>query len=1181
MVFVRFQYRLLGMRTTCALTLAALFLCSTTTVARPAEGNEPVWQATRSSKQWDYHLSTSKQQTLDLTLKLAPQGKPLQFLLTRRHQDVGTPLNLLKVTIARDADGRILSTTAATWSDGKWSKSASTRLTYWPEQRNQIAITRAGEDGIAPRSWRDQRLPCRIAFEANSLRFYLQGKIIGQTSVDNQAGDIAVQLLADAGDTIATIATHPLVDTESWRYHTVDLSAAVNTAVQSPITPDARGTIPYELANQGYSLLDLKHADWIDGKRNPSSYYERYDSGQYFLGDERMPMIQIPVADYTAAYVLASADANPNTSNTLTLRAGRYNSGYRGQAVRYDFPAPIPRNGHDDTPMRSVRVDMSKAFAQDILDDVMDVEITKEIRLARRTPDANRFRWRPQGPPSGARIAAITFERSPLQMRVTSKQNGHLFVESQTPTFDVTLTNISPDAQPFTLNATGTYVNGETINVRRSGSVDAGQSKHVAVAVPATIRGYYDIVIELLDASGNRLLERQSSFAVLPDVKRPYHNESPVGVWDFCGGHLTADDPDFTGPVYQKLGIRYGMFHYPHEKRQQYGVVKGNEYSVRSSGKVEELIPKYEALRGQHPDLLKNLLIFHEDSISAGHVTRVPDLFTDREPYKLNEEERKRWDAMYELAVESAKRMRAHDPTVTINIGNGPIPLREEFLRRGFPRELFDNAGNEAGVFGRAPEVQPPDIVANNASVWMDRQLLDHYGYPEKGIAQCYEIDYPSTNPGNLSLETQAAYFARHLLHGMSWGMPQLRVGSITDMANSYYFSNWGASGIMHKWPEVNPKPAAVALGTLTWMLDGATFDHKLDMGSDSLYALAFDRKDGKRVIALWTIHGQRPVTFTFNHTANVAYINGQAVETSLPLTDNKATITVTGEPAYLRIDRDVTIRSVEPGTPVYASTPRGTTAVVSPMNALDSWTVSDQRSPELEAYNPMEPRRKGNFKFQHLPTFEGRDNVIKVTPQSIEGGKATMPMYAELIANKPIPLDGQPSELGIWVNGNSGWGRIIFRFEDAKGQRWSSIGAPGKSGNRWLADWLPPEMLDSYNPDQHADWNTNDLFGLSRINFDGWRYLGIPLPGQYPGGIYPWPANSQWRFDGDGIVSYPIQLTGVVVQLPEKTLLVQDFQPARRASIYLSEIIVSQDESNRVKKSIAEYDPSAQVNGM
>src|SRR5262249_19639272 len=148
----------------------------------------------------------------------------------------------------------------------------------------------------------------------------------------------------------------------------------------------------------------------------------------------------------------------------------------------------------------------------------------------------------------------------------------------------------------------------------------------------------------------------------------------------------------------------------------------------------------------------------------------------------------------------------------------------EEYYRRKFPAELFDSAGNESAAFARPPEAQPPDCVAHNAGVWMDRQLLEGYGYKDKPVTHCYELCYPCTNPGNLDERTQADYLVRHALHSLAWGMPHIKIGCLSDMGNSYYFSNWGASGFCRSKPELSVKPSFVAFATLTRVLDGAKF---------------------------------------------------------------------------------------------------------------------------------------------------------------------------------------------------------------------------------------------------------------------------------------------------------------------------------------------------------------------
>ena len=86
--------------------------------------------------------------------------------------------------------------------------------------------------------------------------------------------------------------------------------------------------------------------------------------------------------------------------------------------------------------------------------------MTKEVRLTRRVPDPNRLRSRPLGLPSGVRIAALTLERSPLQMRVGSKETGHAFVEPQKPTFSVHLDNVTAAVQAYRLTAEATHLDG-------------------------------------------------------------------------------------------------------------------------------------------------------------------------------------------------------------------------------------------------------------------------------------------------------------------------------------------------------------------------------------------------------------------------------------------------------------------------------------------------------------------------------------------------------------------------------------------------------------------------------------------------------------------------------------------------------------------------------------------------
>ena len=696
------------------------------------------------------------------------------------------------------------------------------------------------------------------------------------------------------------------------------------------------------------------------------------------------------------------------------------------------------------------------------------------------------------------------------------------------------------------------------------------------ISIPVKKRGYHELSIRVMQGRAE-LLRRETTFALLPRDTRKHRDESPFGTWDFSGGHFTPNDARDVGPLYVKAGLRYGMFGFTAEERKQYGVLSGQE------PRNADLLAK--ALETD-PAKPKSILIFHENAISGAHIMRTPDVFTGRVPYKLDEKEQAKFDEMWKEATDTAKAARVKFPDAKLAFGNGNPHLLEEFARHKFPTELFDSRGNEAGCFMRMPETQPLDFVANNAGLWMDRQILDAYGYKDKPITQCYEICYPNTNPGNLSLRTQAGYFVRHAMHSLAWGIPVIRQGSITDMGNSYYFSNWGASGFCFAKPGVRPKPSYVAIATMTQQLDGAKFTRAVPTGSPVVYALEFKKRDGAFVTVLWTLRGTRQLTLEARDIRSATATDIMSNETPVNFADGRAPLEISSEPAFLAAPHALT--TITPGaakmevrpamdepakapaakakkvTPVAAVQTRKA-FLISPLSALADWQVEATRSTELEFFNFENPRRKGNFAFEHVAEFEGEKSPLKITPRVPVDGSAFLPMYSVLAHRQGVEIPGEPTEIGLMVNGNGGWGRIIFELEDAGGQRWTSIGAAMKGeATRWMADWMSEKELAAMKTMSVADWNTNDPWQRSRINFEGWRYLRFPLPGNYPGEGYHWPCSSQWKHTGDGVVKYPLKFKKLIVELPEKALCLTNFAPVPRAEIYAKDLMVTYESPEK-----------------
>ncbi len=918
--------------------------------------------------------------------------------------------------------------------------------------------------------------------------------------------------------------------------------------------------VPFDLVTKpGSDNLFLKSAEWPDWAKDPSSYYSTYDTGPETPGDPRRPLFKVPVTDYAAVYLLAAADNDRALSNVVSFRIGAIDGARR--VVLHDFSATIPRfdeargagaSATIPTPAGNVfmiRVPLGLAFAQDFKDEwAFDVEVTKELNLAVRSPDPCRFQIRPIGAPSGVHIFGMTFQRSAVRMEVTSDEKAHIFNEPQTPTFHVDLHHVGSRAGKFSIEATATDFYGEITKIASEElEFPKDGTLRKDIAIPVKHRGYHEVTVRLMQGRGE-LLRRETTFALLAPDTRRHRDESPFGTWDFSGGHYTPDEADTVGPLYLKAGLRYGMFGFTAEERKKYGVLNGSE--PRNADLLGKLLEK-------DPLAPRSILIFHENAVSGAHIMRTPDLFTGRTPYHLDEKEQAKFDEMWKEATETAQAARAKFPDARLSFGNGNPHLMEEFARHHFPKELFDSRGNEAGSFMRMPETQPLDFVANNASLWMDRQILDHYGYKDKPVTQCYEICYPSTNPGNLSLRTQAAYFVRHAMHSLAWGVPVIRGGSITDMGNSYYYSNWGSCGFCFVKPDVRPKPSYVAIATMTQQLDGARFTRAVPTGSPVVDAVEFKKQDGGFVTVLWTMRGTRQLTLDVAGVATDMMGNERPVE----LANGKAQLDISAEPLFLATPRAIV--SIESGAATMESRPDPKTKpfLVSSLGQFADWRVEAGRNTELEFFNFECPRRPGDFAYENIAEFAGEKTPLKVTPRLPAAGSSFLPMYSILTHTHGIEIPGKPTEIGLMVNGNGGWGRILFEFEDAGGQRWTSIGAAMKGeATRWMADWMSEKELADMKAVSVGDWNTNDPWQRSRINFEGWRFMRFPLPGNFPGEGYHWPYSSQWKYTGDGVVKYPITFKKLIVELPEKALQLTNYSAVPRAEIYLKDLMVTYD---------------------
>lgn len=957
-------------------------------------------------------------------------------------------------------------------------------------------------------------------------------------------------------------------------YVTVNLSHVANDSLAIPF-PSERvevRRIPFDLLSGGGAthlfLKPIGWSAWADERGEYPGYLAKYDSLTMNTNNPARAIVRVPVADYTAAWLLATADSDSALTNRVTLRLGVIDGPAR--VVYHDIVATVPRSDAKrpegvaatiPTPSGNlylVRAPIAISLAQDFKErQWLDLDITKELRTAINLPDPNRFQLRPLGLPSGVRIFGLTLERTPFRMEVAGVEPGNVFTEPQTPAFRIDLWSLDCGGGTYTIEAVATCDTGAIMtNVLAEPYVVASWNRSSPlerrlVEIPVKERGRYELALNVYNAGKMLVTRRRTTFAVLAPDTRQYRDASPFGTWDFNGTHLTPRDIGLRGPLAVKAGLRY-LSHAP-----QYGLKNFGAPQVTRPHVLQGLIRR----KNEDPGFVSpdRLLVFHEHGISGSHVTRTPDLFTGRPPYKLNADEKRAFTSLWEQAEVGFRGARTAFPDAEIYFGNTAPHVVEEFLRHKFPRALIDKVGNESGSFMRPPEAQPLDFVANNAGLWMFRKILDGYGYGDVGLRQCFEMCYPGSGPGNLTERTQAAYIVRHMMHSLAWRIPAIIPMSLTDMGTTYYFSNWGAAGLCRAWPDVSPKQAYVAFATMTRMLDGAEFVRPVPLPSTAVYAVEFRRKDKCVVTCFWTPRGTRPVTAQMAGTRRSTLTDLMGRESAIDFRDGRAELAISREPCYLVTKAP--IEAVTLGAPRHADGPGTNAFRIASLGRWSDWTVAPGRNAELETYNFMNPRRKGNFEYREAASFEGESNVLEVKPKLPCEGSPYLQMYSVLAHARGVEIPGRPTEIGVWVNGNGGWGRVIFELEDASGQRWISIGAEqAGTPNQWMADWLSPEEFAKLkqNSMNVSDWNSDDAWGCSSINHEGWRFVSMPLPGQYPGEGYHWPRNSQWRFSGDGVVAYPLTFKKLIVTMPEKVLYLTEYVRPPRYEIFLKDVFAT-----------------------
>ncbi len=892
--------------------------------------------------------------------------------------------------------------------------------------------------------------------------------------------------------------------------HCVNLPASAFLVGALPGGPREINGIPFVLSANPTNAVDVSVSmkGLSEPFRNKAAFFSARSRKQY-----GRCTLDVPPDQYAALHLIAFSPGRPAHVPRVTVRLGYHGD---GAAIMESVSAPVAplRDGGKDgiaaLPVLRVPLEASgnlqglRAFT---------LEFTRDLRVHVAPPDPNEFGQVPAGPPSDAVILAATLEASPVTMAVSSDESGNVFTDAQKALFRVALVNRSEQAVKGRVVARceGPGTLREALPGRRAWEIEqpfdlaAGESREVLLDVTPGRRGWFSCAVGL-ELGGRLLQRRETTFAVLAPDTRKAGEESPFGVWEFWYPHSVApraDQIETLASLIRKGGWRHTYGGWPvlkhanatdvpeavFEEMKRKHKFSWNLWSAPESYQrgagwfheaefAEKVVPQTKRMLGLIEPWFK---VLHESRSSTALIRRFSE-YLGGAPYAMPEDEARKIEIQMENVRKYCLALKAVDPRVRLVLFNDYPAFVFQYLQRKFPSEAYDVVGLEGAMFLRRPERQP-DWLSLLGNLHETRRAFAKLGCAKP--IWTTEALYHPTAPGALDLHDQAVIAVREAMLALHLGVQRMAAaGCIKDPADDYRWSNWGSSGFCFRDPDINPKPSYAMYAWLTQVLDQAKPAGHLPPPNPAVHALAFERADGVRVVALWTARGAQRLSLKCSATPEVRDAYGNLLPAK---SEGALDVTATETPLYLVGGRVESIVSAQP-----VEEPAEAGRLLLDFARADDFDPSRARSALLESSWDT-PRILGAF--DEAWVTEDGASALRLELKADADPRKLLPRYTILPLAKPIVLEGQPAALTFRVKGHAGWGRLLFEVVDAKGRVWTSCGNQYEGAS-----------------------NAADPEGLAFVNFEGWRTLTFPLPGMIaspdqsvyrPRNFLWWPANT------------------------------------------------------------------------
>jgi hypothetical protein len=899
------------------------------------------------------------------------------------------------------------------------------------------------------------------------------------------------------------------------------------------------GDVEFDHVDVGVSLFARRNTVGA-----PSGIAKETWAGAASKQPGRLQIGGIPSRRYHRLHVIAASDGEPPSRSMFTAMFYRPTAGFPKSFQVHvplfsdaespgDGPVPVKLRSGGEARLWHVTMDLDPGQLSSFADlEHMEIELTKGVQMMRSYGDPVYYSTHQAGLPSGVHIYALTLEEPPVDFLIEPIKTAHVFVSPEPVAYRATVTNSSSEAQTTTIQLNTTSYHGtEKLNQTQSITVAAGQKMSAEFKFEPKQFGWHEIRATLSNGS-LRWTETRSFANLRPDQRsQQWNGKGPLfGFWGYGDGHDAAPSNDIEMAVMHAAGARACISDRADNRRWRmrrlssawtlqhrppflpdgpYTEQQLDEYI--EAGPMKEYRQQQARAPHDRPDMAT---FFPEPQLEH----RTPPSYYGHKDFELSldQQRRARVDRVYAEAV--ARKLRKEFPQMKIYLPWGDPMYLLYMLREGYDPDLFDGCGLDMPHFERLPEQQDRHLSLHR--LYILEEELKRMGIRGKEHIFCEGIFVP-TEPGACTWSEQMDRHLRWYLISLAYGVKQFYSGAFSFDCRSYYGAeHYGGCGIFSRGPYFAPKPTYTAYATMTAILENAEFDGWLPTGSHSVYCLRFNRGDGRGPVhALWTIRGTREVMIYVDGAATPIVTDSQHNQRAVPIRGRAASVVVGTTPIWLSgLER---IGRIELGQPDHRdSHPAEHLTPLSSM-ADGSWRVDSTRDSSYEQNHWDTVRFAAPLEARIVDSQMRRSKVLEVELPPPAHDPKIMPLYNTLGRAAPITIPGKASALGVWVNGDSSWGRIIYSLLDAKGERWISIG-----------------MKD--------EWNADDVHSWSFFNFDGWRYVRFPLPSHAPYDCFRELETTWWKSEGgDGVVDLPLALEKIIVEMRTHVIYVNTLEPA------------------------------------